>query len=1355
MSISITVLQTTVAAIVGYITNALAIEMIFEKKCGVGGLILETRHEFSRNIGELVERDLVTGEGIAQEMEREAFRQAFATFLGDLITRDLYQLTVDQHLGSMPGYDSTAANGLEFINRHKDTYISHILHVLGKQVTVDKLLSPRQRLHGAAWTVKTGHDIIASSDVVEGLVHMLYQEWQQKRLCDLASPLFFRQIGQGLEASLTGTTLLLQPYRQGILAISRTAYQELDVTTALQQAQYKLSSKSLADLLGLDKAGNLNSQLLDRAIHYLCSTNGNPVLDKIAGALLGATRQSGKNLFELLPADAATKLEAFIQREIPTLLNNLLALLRNSESELNRIIDRTTETTLEKRGGLRAKVALSLKRFFNRKVNFASQLIAKAEAIDPNSVSSVLTEQLIVYLKKNTVGQIVTQLEQRRIISSDLLIKFMVQSLSGIGTTWSASLNDEWIRRPLGLILPPNAYLYADNYLRQQGLSAAVDKALSTPALDKIMAKQAQDWLDTTIHKPLSALIAFDDLNRLLPILKTHLLSSDTAKLAETLVRLSTKWLPDNANLMSVLTAQNQELIRQALSSRVSQQFVRHSEQWRELSIHRLYFNLGLLDRNYDNLADTIRKELTHDLDILLKGQVSRIVTTAMDNQDTNTFKQRVKEFMGKELQPISLFGALLGGLVGLCFAALEIAPSWGNLGWTALMYAIVGILTNVIAVWMIFHPYKPITFCGKTLWLTPGAIAKNQASFASNMGHFIGSELLSADKIQQTWKEKAASAEQTLAQHMSAGNYNLITALAERSRPAVTDWAAPAALQWLKKSPQAAEPLVKHLALSLSSFNPDSLAAKEPVLSSALTTTVNAELAPFVTNLKTSSQSIADCLGTKQNTQAINAIGDYIANHLLAMTKAWLNDPASWQQLINTFAHEADSVLDETINASINPETRQQIYNSLWQQLLSQLEYSGQIRKYLGEVAAGITAEFRADRQVKEIFGGQLMNLIYSNLDVLITNLSSQLQQYASAQRQVWANEAYDDLNFLESLLVNRSTIEEIVNNLVDRELPQFLASRETELQQLVRHFAETSLACQPISHTGLVLDTTKLNHALSGIIENPDTRERLRQALYQVFNWLGDIPLRNITTLVGINRLTDAASVLSEELEVIRSHLSANSNKLDKLASPVASIITGVSYELTKHRTAANLLQAVDSSLLEKVSSGLVAQLAASDAWHLNFREFLLAFDERIQQTALFDVLSFNYAVDDFHNGLAWLSDNTAIQEEVQSLVRQALHDLYTYREPLVAESSKQYLTELAARTVCQALPRHLPALLSGMDLQGLAEREIMRMDPAQIEVMFDSFAKKYLNKLKLYGVIGAAGVGFDALLLLFLKK
>ena len=64
------------------------------------------------------------------------------------------------------------------------------------------------------------------------------------------------------------------------------------------------------------------------------------------------------------------------------------------------------------------------------------------------------------------------------------------------------------------------------------------------------------------------------------------------------------------------------------------------------------------------------------------------------------------------------------------------------------LIGALIGYITNYIAVKMLFHPYKPIKIFGFTLPFTPGIIPKRKPKLAKAISNAVGNELFTEDDL-------------------------------------------------------------------------------------------------------------------------------------------------------------------------------------------------------------------------------------------------------------------------------------------------------------------------------------------------------------------------------------------------------------------------------------------------------------------------------------------------------------------------------------------------------------------------------------------------------------------------------
>ena len=71
-----TLIQAITGSVVGYTTNDMAIQMLFRKRFGLGGIFLKTKDEFIDNISRVVERDIINHHTIEEELGNDEFTKA-------------------------------------------------------------------------------------------------------------------------------------------------------------------------------------------------------------------------------------------------------------------------------------------------------------------------------------------------------------------------------------------------------------------------------------------------------------------------------------------------------------------------------------------------------------------------------------------------------------------------------------------------------------------------------------------------------------------------------------------------------------------------------------------------------------------------------------------------------------------------------------------------------------------------------------------------------------------------------------------------------------------------------------------------------------------------------------------------------------------------------------------------------------------------------------------------------------------------------------------------------------------------------------------------------------------------------
>ena len=90
--------------------------------------------------------------------------------------------------------------------------------------------------------------------------------------------------------------------------------------------------------------------------------------------------------------------------------------------------------------------------------------------------------------------------------------------------------------------------------------------------------------------------------------------------------------------------------------------------------------------------------------------------------------------------------------------------------------YAFVGFITNVIAINMIFKPYREIKLLSKIPFFrnfSLGYIIKNQKNFAESTAHYIDTNLLSKKSINELFEKHKDSIKQSFIKNIAENDYS------------------------------------------------------------------------------------------------------------------------------------------------------------------------------------------------------------------------------------------------------------------------------------------------------------------------------------------------------------------------------------------------------------------------------------------------------------------------------------------------------------------------------------------------------------------------------------------------------
>src|SRR5699024_3540467 len=132
-----------------------------------------------------------------------------------------------------------------------------------------------------------------------------------------------------------------------------------------------------------------------------------------------------------------------------------------------------------------------------------------------------------------------------------------------------------------------------------------------------------------------------------------------------------------------------------------------------DIEIYDIFSKVGSMDNLSDNIVNTIMEFLDNGLSKVLEGNVSRVVQNNIEKLTNEEVLEMMQELIDTKLGLLTTIGAILGGIVGFGMAFFYMdAPAIFQVSSLAIhipVYAFLGYITNVMAIYFIFKPYRPL----------------------------------------------------------------------------------------------------------------------------------------------------------------------------------------------------------------------------------------------------------------------------------------------------------------------------------------------------------------------------------------------------------------------------------------------------------------------------------------------------------------------------------------------------------------------------------------------------------------------------------------------------------------------
>lgn len=1361
----------TTGAIVGYLTNSLAIRMLFREFPIIGGgEVIKNRADLEEAMSELVEEQLITPDTLLEEFDKPAFKASFEQLIRQIISHHLKErvLKLDRP-DELGGYHETLNNLKRYLIQQREPLLDAGLDALFDHLQVLDLLSPEQlkQILSTLWqllldTLETHHEALAQA-INQSLADLSLTDLIDKEsLSPLLLRIFAQIDPQRLETQLFNLLDRLQAH--------------LALPELLNKLEQQLRQRSLAEILGELSDSEPSRKLLMRLLSFLNTPHG----EKLLSDLL----QHGIQVLKKLDLPIAVLLNQTLERQLLTLMHHylppLLERLENwsevNRQELEALVQEAIQEHLRSESLMKHMTASLFSDQIASRYHIIEKVLEEIKAIVSQSMPD-LVQMVNRFVANTTVGQGVTYLE-KHLLDYQALTRTLLRVIRTYLPRLDLSVLDPILVRPLNsfsilnnLHLAPlwqaHVYPYIQVQLRLRLLPQ------SAPLLSRLTLKIWSQLAD----KPLNSFLPDSEVENLVQQWLPYLEQSPVQNFLLTPLEKAMPDLLAHRSLNSMLSERVRLTLWRNLGSLYEQRldsFLGAFQREKMEDLYQQVINLFFSLSEYSQIAKQIREvlvgfliELIRD-NRLFKGRIYQVVKESFYRFSDEEMQAEMEGFMGAELQPITLLGAVLGAGIGALLSLADLIPgaelltkSYAALLVFPLVYAVTGIFTNWLAIRMLFRPRYPKRwpFSKKQLPFTPGVFIKNKAALAASMAKFINQKLLSKqnmvgilERYHERWKtvikgvisqNNYAALDQRI-RNSTRDNYDELT-------PLLLDLAFQNIYRYRQDIAKALVEEVHEL-----SFAPEDLSDFQHEILAGIRSTepqVRRYLNQRIEDGLHSHYPIADLLPPAQ----LDWVQQHIQGLLLRLQQQateYSQQPEPLLEQISRFSADWDRFLElqleELTPGQSLPKAEVVAFLLDWVQSEAlQTELNQLLQRYLETL-------FDSGQTLGELWNGRVLELMQQESNSLVDIMAGYLLEMARHNKDRIAKAVSTDVQkqgLMEVMLVNfggvRKDVYRVVDVVIERKLAGYLSSKSEGLKDWLQMMLATEapqLALQDLGLEASHFEIEALQEILrETVLKNPQTAQLLTDLADGVVDeFLQQFDLKALLQSLKLYSLTDILARFAPELELVREHLCLQLQTEEApLHQDIWHFAESLLTPLLLEPSLKVLLQDLPVYEFKQRLRKLLTHLYHSPAFEILMPGMSTQILEPLAAGDISRFLDPQILEKDTLRTIERLSlSQTPQSQAFQTRIRESLKALTIGFIDLlnlhIEQDTKQDLENMAVDSLIDGLRINNRELLEPIDFEEIVHTQVMRMNPQRIESLFD-FAQPIFRALIWYGALG----------------
>jgi len=1346
----------------GYITNAVAIKMLFREygigRFKLGGVIVKTRKDLEKNLSLLVEKEIINHNTLKSQFHKKELKEAVSKTVVSFFNDAIFKNIKNVELGDLPGFDKTTHNIIEFLRTYLENNLTKTFIEMSKSIELSDVVSSEQAYNISVTITKQILTVVENNRSLENIIKDLYHNYHHVSLDELIGEEITNIIINNLHELLNNIFDEMR-YKndRDIQVLISKLYRDLDFDSFVETLEKYIGDKKLSYFISEKSL----EKLYDLFTLYLKDPDSKESIEVFCEGLLIALKKIDKPIIELFTGDLRIEVEKFLENQLPGIIDRLIEVVQRNSHEIEELIELTIDQTIYDQQTIKRLILSAIRMFlienFTQKYDIINKIVEMLRGIDIEDLSKTVSEQVVDVLHQKSISSIISELETNNILTAKLIANQVHRILNFLCERYLSKdiEHADFLNKTIHEMFKINFKSFINNLT----VTIITKQIIYNEDVLTFIKSQISQSLRGITKMPIDTFVLESKVSDYAQLFQAGI-SKQLNKNHDEILDIVYKHLEQyfaTHDMASIINQSNDVVFKSDVIIEIILKSLRNLiEDNHNYKIHDLFNKVNSIDNLSKNVVDALMDYLDNGLSNVLEGNIAKVVEDNIKSLSNDEVLEMMQEFMGTKLKPLTVVGAFLGAFIGL-FLGFYFVEYQGyhsilnfNKDYILILfssigiYALLGYLTNVIAIFFIFRPYKPL-FGIKRL---QGIIPKQIPILAKAMGNVVSNNLLSEDSINNMILHNETKLKNEFVKNIEKDDYKVLkTYLNENSERSVKN----STIYIIKYLRENNSMLATKFSDEIFKFNLNHLETSvfTEVFANIFTERINESsdtIGRYLASKFKSGKTIKE-LSEELNINTVESkINTLIENEVLKFIDKFSNSNFL-SSLTKGYSEKIDVIINKKLD-DVLPDTTKLSVENFFYNLVSSYLYSREKQRSLSNyVITEITTILNNNDSIDELFGGRFIELVNFNMSTILERIEETVRTWLISYR--------DDINesvtkrVIEELTVVQQVgykaingdklIKETVYRIIESKLPEFISQKIETLNSEFNHFFD-NMGKIRLKDAKLELRKEELQYFLTEIFESKEIEIKTRRFIHVVMAYFYDFNSEKLFDILDIYETKDIIKKYNDIFTLINNGAYQTlNNRKDKIVFDISLLINKfITKEILSNKVR-NLTLGITEDEINRFVEKLLVTLNHNDFLKQNMAQLIEIMFSHLVKIPLNELIDDLFLKQDMKK----LIKKLTIDHHFENVVNESILNLFTltvsdFTVLVDHEFKKQILMDIINSTY-DVVKENLLELLKAVDLKEVTVREISAMEPKQIKELFDSFGSKYFRKLEMYGIFG----------------